>query len=99
LHCSIGDKEDFSLAFYTYILQCADRSLYTGWTDDVDRRLTTHNSGKGAKYTKARLPVTLLAHWRFETKNEAMSFEWHIKQLPRSQKLALAQDYPLPRPR
>ena len=44
---------------YTYIVRCSDGTLYTGWTTDVERRVRTHNSGKGAKYTRSRLPVTL----------------------------------------
>ena len=60
---------------YTYILSCADGTLYTGWTNDLDRRLAVHNAGKGGKYTRARLPVTLVYHEEFETKEQAMSRE------------------------
>ena len=74
---------------YTYIVRCADGSLYTGWTDDIARRLAAHNSGRGAKYTRTRLPVVLVHLETFSTKEEAMSREWHIKQLTRAQKLAL----------
>ncbi|MCI6085584.1 GIY-YIG nuclease family protein [Selenomonas sp.] len=74
---------------YTYIVRCADGSLYTGWTDDIERRLAAHNSGRGAKYTRTRLPVVLVHLETFSTKEEAMSREWHIKQLTRAQKLAL----------
>ena len=74
---------------YTYIVRCSDGTLYTGWTTDVERRVRKHNSGKGAKYTKTRRPVELMASAAFETKHEAMSAEWHFKQLSRAQKDAL----------
>ncbi|MBO4456898.1 MAG: GIY-YIG nuclease family protein [Butyrivibrio sp.] len=74
---------------YTYILECADNSLYCGWTNDIEKRLADHNAGKGAKYTKSRLPVKLLYFETFDTKEEAMSREWHIKRLKRKQKMAL----------
>ena len=74
---------------YTYILECADGSLYCGWTDDLEKRLRAHNAGKGAKYTRSRLPVKLVWHEEFATKEEAMSREWHIKRLRREQKLQL----------
>ena len=76
---------------YTYILRCADGSLYTGWTTDLDRRLTAHNAGTGAKYTRGRLPVTLVYHETSATKEEAMAREWAIKQLSRAEKLALIE--------
>lgn len=74
---------------YTYILSCADGTLYTGWTNDLDRRLAAHNAGRGGKYTRARLPVTLVYHEEFDTKEEAMSREYAIKQLTRAQKMRL----------
>jgi putative endonuclease len=74
---------------YTYILRCADGSLYTGWTTDLEGRLRAHNSGKGAKYTRSRLPVEIVYFETFETKSEAMSREWHLKRLSRAEKLAL----------
>lgn len=76
---------------YTYILSCADGTLYTGWTNDLDRRLAAHNAGRGGKYTRARLPVTLVYHEEFATKEEAMAREWAIKQLTRSEKLKLVE--------
>lgn len=75
--------------FYTYILTCADGSLYTGWTTDMERRLIAHNLGKGARYTRARLPVSIAGYWEFGSKSEAMRFEWDIKQMTRAQKMAL----------
>ena len=74
---------------YTYILSCADGTLYTGWTNDLDRRLAAHNAGKGGKYTRVRLPVTLVYHEEFDTKEEAMSREYAIKQMTRAQKMKL----------
>ena len=71
---------------YTYILRCSDGTYYCGWTNDIENRLKTHNSGKGSKYTKVRLPVELVYYEEFETKEEAMSREWHIKRLSRAQK-------------
>jgi len=76
---------------YTYILRCSDGTLYTGWTDDLEKRLAAHNSGKGAKYTRSRLPVELVYSECFEDKREAMSREWHIKRLSRAKKLELIQ--------
>ncbi|MCQ2546659.1 MAG: GIY-YIG nuclease family protein [Clostridia bacterium] len=74
----------------TYILRCSDGTLYTGWTNDITKRLAAHNAGKGAKYTKARRPVELVHVEYFDTKEEAMSREYAIKQLPRSEKLRIA---------
>ena len=74
---------------YTYILLCADGTLYCGWTNDLEKRVEAHNSGKGARYTRSRLPVKLVYSESFETKREAMSREWQIKQLTRRDKLAL----------
>ena len=62
--------------YYTYIVECADRSLYTGYTTDVKARIRKHNSGKGAKYTRSRLPVKLVYYEEYETKHEAMSREY-----------------------
>ena len=77
---------------YTYILKCKDGTLYTGWTNDLERRLEAHNSGKGAKYTKTRRPVTLAYYETFETKQQAMKREYAIKQLPREEKLKLIDE-------
>ncbi len=76
---------------YTYMVRCGDGSLYTGWTYDLEKRVAAHNSGKGAKYTKSRLPVELVYHERFTTKEEAMSREYAIKRLTRSEKLKLIE--------
>ena len=74
---------------YIYILRCADGTLYTGWTNDLEKRLAAHQSGKGGKYTRARLPVELVYSERFDTKREAMRREWEVKQLTREEKLRL----------
>lgn len=74
---------------YTYIVECSDGSLYTGWTNDLEKRILAHNSGKGAKYTKTRLPVRLVYYEEFLTKEEAMSREYRIKRLTRQEKLKL----------
>lgn len=71
---------------YTYIVECADGTYYTGWTNNIEKRIQAHNSGNGAKYTKSRLPVSLVYFEEFDSKEEAMSREWHIKQLTRPEK-------------
>ena len=80
------------MKYYTYIVRCSDGTLYTGYTTDIDRRIAVHNSGRGAKYTKSRLPVELVYHEEFGTKEEAMSREWHIKRLTRAGKEKLIQN-------
>ena len=85
-----GDKLN-----YTYILKCKDDSLYTGWTNDLKKRITSHNAGKGAKYTKARRPVELVYYEEFQTREEAMKREYAIKQLSRKEKEALIKTRPL----
>ena len=74
---------------YTYIVECGDGSLYTGWTNNLEKRIQVHNAGKGAKYTKSRLPVKLVYWESFETKEEAMSREYEIKHMKRREKLLL----------
>lgn len=74
---------------YTYILRCRDGSLYTGWTNDLEKRLAAHNSGVGGKYTRSRRPVELVYHETFPTKSEAMRREVQLKRLTRAEKLAL----------
>lgn len=72
-----------------YVLECADGSLYTGYTTDLERRVDEHDAGEGAKYTRGRTPVELRHHERFESKSAAMSREYEIKQLPRREKKRL----------
>ena len=74
---------------YTYILKCSDGTLYCGWTNDLEKRVKTHNDGKGAKYTRSRLPVTLVYFEKFASSVEAQKREYEIKQLTRAQKLGL----------
>ena len=78
---------------YTYILQCSDGTYYTGWTNDLEKRLDAHNTGKGAKYTKTRRPVTLMYYEMFATKEEAMKWEYAIKQLNRKKKTELIEKW------
>jgi len=76
---------------YTYIVRCRDATLYTGWTNDLDKRMEAHNSGKGARYTRSRRPVELVYFESFDTKQEAMHREWEIKQFSREEKLLLIE--------
>lgn len=77
---------------YTYILECKDGTYYTGWTNNLEKRLKDHNDGKGAKYTKARLPVVLVYHEMFKTKEEAMRREYAIKHMTRKEKEELMKN-------
>ncbi|MDO4219528.1 MAG: GIY-YIG nuclease family protein [Synergistaceae bacterium] len=76
---------------YTYILKCADGTYYTGWTNDIAKRLATHNNGKASKYTRPRRPVKLVYLEEFTTKEDAMKREVAIKKLTRIQKLKLIE--------
>ena len=80
------------MSFYVYLLRCADGTLYTGYTDDPVRRTKVHNAGKGAKYTRARLPVELVYQEELTDKSAALKREAAIKRLTRAQKLALIAD-------
>lgn len=73
---------------FVYILRCRDGSLYTGWTDDLDRRLRSHTAGKASRYTRSRLPVSLAAWFTLENASSARSLEARFKRLTRRQKLA-----------
>lgn len=74
---------------WVYILECADRTLYTGWTYDPASRLKAHNAGAGAKYTRPRRPVRMVYQEAVEDKAAALRREYALKQLTRAQKLAL----------
>lgn len=76
---------------YVYILECGDGSLYTGWTNHLSRRIKMHQEGRGAKYTKAHLPVKLVYVEEFEDKSEALKREYEIKQLARNEKLKIVR--------
>lgn len=78
---------------YLYILQCRDGTLYTGITDDIDRRMTQHNAGKGAKYTRGRGPVTLRYREKCQSHSHALKREIEIKKLTRAQKQALLESF------
>ena len=78
---------------YVYILRCADNTLYTGWTNDIDARIKAHNEGRGAKYTRSRRPAMLVYLEELPTKSEALRRECAIKKLTRAQKEALAATY------
>lgn len=75
--------------WFVYILECSDGTLYTGITTDVNKRLETHNKGKGAKYTRCRLPVKLRVYFESIDRSTASKEEYRIKQLTREQKLKL----------
>ena len=76
---------------YTYMVECADHTYYTGYTNNLEKRVAAHNSGKGAKYTRSRGPVVLIYWEEFGTKEEAMKREWEIKQWPKSKKKKLVE--------
>ena len=73
--------------FYVYVLRCRDGSLYTGYTNDLKRRLRMHNDGKASRYTRSRLPVDIVAKWTFPSKPEAMKHETAFKSLSRKLKI------------
>lgn len=76
---------------YVYILECSDSTLYAGYTVDLEKRLKVHNKGKGAKYTRVRLPVKIVYSEEFEDKSAALKREYQIKQLSRKKKEELIQ--------
>ena len=71
---------------HVYIVRCSDQTLYTGWTNHLEKRIEAHNAGKGAKYTKARRPVELVYFETFQHKRDALKREYQIKQLKRFEK-------------
>ena len=74
------------MTYWVYILRCADGTLYTGITDCLERRLAAHNSGRGAKYTRGRVPVALVYREACPDKSAALRREYALKQLPKAQK-------------
>ena len=80
---------------YVYLLRCADGSLYCGWTTRLDKRVEAHNSGRGAKYTRSRLPAELVWFEEYEDRYEALSREWHIKRMSRTEKEKLIASGPI----
>ena len=84
-----NNKVKIENRFYVYILRCADNTLYTGWTINLDSRVARHNTGKGSKYTRSRLPVTLVYREECEDEKSARRRELAIKRLTRAEKLDL----------
>ena len=78
--------------WYVYVLQCSDNSLYCGITTDVERRVSEHQSGVGAKYTRAKLPVKLLVFWTEENRSDATKAEIVFKRLKKKKKLQVIQE-------
>ena len=74
---------------FVYLLRCADRSLYCGWTTDLDARLAAHRAGRGGAYTRRRGAVEYAGAWRCATRSDARRLEVRLKRLAREQKLAL----------
>lgn len=83
------------MSYFVYILRCGDGTLYTGSTDNIERRLAVHQSGKGAKYTRSRGPLTLVYQEELPDKSAALKREAAIKKLTRPQKLQLLKENPL----
>ncbi|HIE24644.1 MAG TPA: GIY-YIG nuclease family protein [Anaerolineales bacterium] len=78
------------MPFFCYILECADGTLYTGWSTDPNRRTKTHNAGRGAKYTRTRRPVKLIYSEELPDRSSAMKREVEIKKYSRKRKKKLA---------
>jgi putative endonuclease len=81
------------MPYFVYIVECADRTLYTGWTTNVERRLQTHNAGRGARYTRERGPVQLVYVEEVPSRSAALKRELVIKQMRRPDKLKLVKTY------
>ena len=79
--------------YFTYIAQCSDKSLYTGYCADLKERQAAHNAGQGARYTRSRRPIRIVYSEAFETKGKAMRKEWEIKQLDRVEKQRLIKEW------
>lgn len=73
------------------MVKCRDGSLYTGYTNDLEKRIRAHNLGKGARYTRSRRPVELVYYEEYATREEAMSREWHIKRMTHDEKAELVK--------
>lgn len=79
-------------SWFVYIIECSDKTLYTGITNDIDKRIITHNNGKGAKYTRSRLPVVLRYLKEYENRSVASKEEYRIKKLKIIEKLKLIEN-------
>ncbi len=77
---------------YVYIVECSDGTFYTGWTNNLKKRIDMHSKGIGAKYTKGRGPVKLVYSEKFEDKREAMRREYEIKRMTKKAKLLLVYE-------
>jgi len=77
---------------YVYIVECSDKTLYTGYARDLDKRINTHNKGKGAKYTRGRFPVKLVYYEAFLSKSDALKREYKIKKMAKKNKLKLIEN-------
>jgi len=82
------------MSWFVYIVECADGSLYTGITNDLEARIASHNNGKGARYTASRGPVTLRWSTAAKDRSEATRLEYEIKKMPRKIKLAMIRPSP-----
>lgn len=74
---------------YVYLVECADKTLYCGYTNNLEKRIASHNSGNGAKYTKGRKPVKLVHFEKFKSKSKALKRELKIKKFSREEKKKL----------
>lgn len=81
------------MSVFVYMVECADQTLYTGWTTDVQRRLEEHNAGRGARYTRDRGPVRLVYVEEVPDRRTALKREMEIKRMRRPQKLKLINNY------
>ena len=89
---SVLDKLPMKKSWIVYLLCCSDGKIYTGVTNDLEKRLEAHNKGHASRFTRARLPVTLLATSRVIDKEDAFRLEYRIKRLPREKKLKAIKD-------
>lgn len=94
-----GKEKSMSDHNFTYMVECSDGTLYTGWTTEVKKRVEAHNAGKGAKYTKSRRPVRLVYYEEFKTKQEAMRREYEIKHFSREKKKKMIETFSFTTPR
>lgn len=81
------------MGHFVYMLRCRDNSLYTGYTTNLENRLKAHNSGKGAKYTRARRPVSLVFYREVEDRSTGLKLEYKIKRLTKAKKEELVRDF------
>ncbi|MBX9850451.1 MAG: GIY-YIG nuclease family protein [Cytophagaceae bacterium] len=88
------EEETINTQWFVYMVECSDGTIYTGITNNIAQRIAKHNSGKGAKYTRARTPVVLKAFWTYKFKSEAAKAEYAFKQLTREEKMELIIRFP-----